>query len=271
MSKTTVQDQATTLRRLKTRSAPPVLAITSGKGGAGKTVLAVNLALRFAATGTRTLLIDLDPGLANIDVHMRLHANYTVDDVLAGRCEPEDAVLVGPSGLLVVPGGSAFESATHAHASRGEPARLLTLLASILTTIDLVILDTGAGIGPWVIGALELADHSIVVTQPDPASVTDAYAIIKLSRRLQPNRTPALAINRVRDKREALLTATRLRKIAARFLSCEPELLGWLHEQPQITNSVKNQLPFLLDLPTAHRSVLDLGGLHARIAGRVQL
>lgn len=269
-------DQATTLRRMTARPETvrgqlPVLAVTSGKGGVGKTVLAVNLALRFAATGTRTLLIDLDPGLANVDVHMRLAAPRTVDDILAGRCTAEEAVLVGSRGLMIIPGGNLTGPRADSALARERngPARLLEAIGPLTSSVDMVILDTGAGIGPWVLGALEACTRALVVTQPDPASCTDAYGVIKISHSLRNDSVPGLAINRVRDKREALLTATRLRKVSKQFLGFEPELFGWLHDQPDVTTSVRNQVPFLLDLPTSHRAVLDLAGIQARLAGRI--
>ena len=270
------RDQAETLRqRVRPKrdpKHPPILAITSGKGGVGKTVISVNLALRLAQSGKRVLLIDLDPGLANIDVHLRLHAQHCVDDVLQGNCEAEDAILVGPAGLWIVPGGSL---STRADAAPSEPrdrlgpARLIERLERVLPSIDLVILDTGAGVGPWVEGALELADKTIVVTQSDPASVTDAYALIKLGARLRPDSKPSLTINRVQSREEALRTATRLRKVAKRFLGFEPDLLGWLHDQPSVTQSVHQQRPFSLELAPDHRAMRDLATLAARTAGLV--
>ena len=269
-------DQAETLRkRVRPRRDPkraPILAITSGKGGVGKTVISVNLALRLAQSGKRVLLIDLDPGLANVDVHLRLHAERCVDDVLQGHCEAEDAILVGPAGLWIMPGGSLStrpNSAPHEPRDRLGPTRLIERLERVLPSIDLVILDTGAGVGPWVEGALELADKTIVVTQSDPASVTDAYALIKLGARLRPDSQPSLTINRVQNREEALRTATRLRKVTQRFLGFEPELLGWLHDHASVTKSVQQQRPFALEMSPDHRAMRDLVTLAARASAVV--
>jgi flagellar biosynthesis protein FlhG len=277
-------DQASTLRLLSGQKkegqrndplpvkSPKILALASGKGGTGKTVLSVNLAFQFQRMGLKVLLVDVDPGLANIDVHLRLQAKKTTRDLIEGKCSAEETVLIGPNGLWIVPGGN---MGTHHGDSDESPStadpynpkamdKLLQALRPLLSKIDLVLLDTGAGIGPWVLRAVEHADQTLIVTQSDPASVTDAYAFLKLARRRRPDRSPALIVNRVSDKREALLTASRLRKVAKRFLSFEPELAGWLHEDERIDLSVKNQVPLSLALETQDSLYLDLAGCAAK-------
>ena len=269
-------DQAATLRdyamRRESGPTPPVFAIASGKGGVGKTVLSVNLALRLAKSGTRVLLVDLDPGLANIDVHLRLTPRFTVHDLIADRCKAEEAVLVAANGLLLVPGGSMSSGSDEEapeSARREEPHEILQKLAPLFPHVDVILLDTGAGLGPWVLGALDIADERIVVTQPDPASVTDAYALIKMLRRSHADAEPELVINRVRDRGEAMLTATRIRGVAKRFLGFEPELLGWLREATAITFSIRNQTPFANELKDTHPAMQDLSGIVAKLLTRI--
>jgi flagellar biosynthesis protein FlhG len=272
----TSSDQANTLRQLglsrAARGRPPIVAIASGKGGVGKTVLSVNLALRLARSGTRVLLVDLDPGLANIDVHLRLTPRFTVHDLLESRCSAEEAVLVASNGLLLVPGGShSVEGSTALSETnrRDEPREILERLEPLFSHVDIVLLDTGAGLGPWVMGALDIADQQIVVTQPDPASVTDAYALLKTLHRSHPDARPELVVNRVQDRGEAMLTATRIRGVTKRFLGFEPELLGWLREASAVTFSIRNQTPFALSLREHHPVMLDLAGICARVISRV--
>ncbi len=250
---------------------PKILALASGKGGTGKTVLSVNLAFQFQRMGLKVLLVDVDPGLANIDVHLRLQATRTTRDLLEGKCSAEEAVIIGPKGLWIVPGGNmGTQGETGEQATTTDPYnpkamdQLLQALRPLFSKIDIVLLDTGAGIGPWVLRAVEHADQTLIVTQPDPASVTDAYALLKLARRRRPDRAPALIVNRIRDKREALLTASRLRKVAKRFLSFEPDLAGWLHEDERIDLSVKNQVPLSLALSSEDPLYLDLAGCAAK-------
>ncbi|PIE22954.1 MAG: ATPase [Planctomycetota bacterium] len=276
MSTILPSDQAATLRNYaKHRESghrPPVFAIASGKGGVGKTVLSVNLALRLAKSGTRVLLVDLDPGLANIDVHLRLSPRYTVHDLLEDRCKAEEAVLVAAGGLLLVPGGSlssTYGSDAPESARQEEPRRILSKLTPLFPHVDVILLDTGAGLGPWVRGALDIADERIVVTQPDPASVTDAYALLKMLRGSHADARPELLINRVRDRGEAMLTATRIRGVAKRFLGFEPELLGWLREATAVTFSIRNQTPFANELKDSHPAMQDLSGIVAKLLAKL--
>lgn len=276
-------DQAATLRSraasaLSSQStlhrSARVLAISSGKGGAGKTIVAVNLALRFARSGLRTLLVDLDPGLANVDVHMRLHAKWDADDLLADKCSALDAILVADCGLRVLPGGRASEAQRPARDGERDaqgPRRLLGILGDEVQDLDVIVLDTGAGIGPWVRGALEVADCNLVVTQSDPASVTDAYTVLKVASQLRVANNTGLVVNRVREKREAMLTASRLRKVTQQFLDEHPKFFGWIHERNEISDSVHHQLPFVLQLGEHHAATLEVAALAAKIADHMKL
>ncbi len=249
-------DQAAALRDLAARARrsagrrPALIAVTSGKGGAGKTVLSVNLALEFAGAGLRCLLVDLDPGLANVDVHLRLRATHTVFDVLRGEVSFEDALIEGPRGLTILPGGT-LEDQSGGDLVDGAPRQLFGALGRPAAGAEVVVIDCGAGLGPWVRRALVEADLNLVVTQPDPASVTDGYAVCKLAASLGARAFPALVVNRARTREEAFLTATRLRKVARRFLGLEPEFAGFLPESAAVTRSVRHQLPVLLASPPA--------------------
>lgn len=287
MSSMLQKDQATSLRNLATRERavpirPPVVCVTSGKGGAGKTVMSVNLALHLAARNKRVLLVDLDPGLANVDVHMRLRARFHIEDILNHRVSAQEAVIVAANGLWIIPGCSASRTVSHTisqgaseekidslYQSRFGPRRVLEALEPLYSKVDMIILDTGAGLGPWVLGSLELTDHCLTITQPDPASVTDAYALLKICHNFGFTCTQSLIVNRVRDKREALITASRLRKVAKRFLDFEPGLLGWLHDLPEVTRSVKEQSPFVTELPGHHQAKKDLAWIAARVMEQV--
>lgn len=280
MMHASAEHQAKTLAELSRKRAmqplptAKILTVCSGKGGVGKTVVAVNLALRFAATGLRTLLIDLDPGLANVDVHMRLTSRYDVDDILEEACQPEEALLVADRGLHVLPGGRASEAERARLLSIREasgPRRLLEAMSRFLRTIDVVVLDTGAGLGPWVQGAIAVADRTLVVTQSDPAAVTDAYGAIKVAHALRPDREAALLVNRVANKDEAILTATRLRKVASQFLGFRPEFFGWMHDHAAVVTSVRDQLPFALRLDDQHPTQRELAAISARLADALEL
>ena len=225
-------------------AAPPWLAVTGGKGGVGKTLVAVNLALLAARAGYRTLLADLDPGLANADVHLRLAPRWTLDDLAAGACSPAEAIAPGPAGLAVLAGRSG-STALAGDGATSAVAAAHAALARAARGFDLVVCDTGAGIGPAVLGTLERAALALLVTTPDPAAATDAYALCKLL--LQRGRpAPHLVVNRVRDREHALRTSARLSSIAQRFLGATLPFAGWLRTETGLERSVAHQRPFAL-------------------------
>jgi flagellar biosynthesis protein FlhG len=216
----------------------PVVAVTGAKGGVGKTVLAVNLALLLARKGLRTLLVDLDPGCGNVDVHLRCAPTHTLDDVLEGRCDAERALCEGPSGLRILTGRSGSPTLTDM-----DQARLaLGIVGQLAQLFDVVICDTGAGIGPAVIETAQRATLVLGATTPDPSAVTDAYALCKvLHQRGLP--VPRLVVNRARNRQDAMLTATRLRTVCRRFLAADCELLGFVTDDPRIEASCREQRP----------------------------
>lgn len=238
-------DQAHGLRRPAADAAapPPLLAITGAKGGVGKTLLSVNLALLLARAGHRTLLVDLDPGLGNVDVHLRLSPLLSIEDLARGSCTVAEALLDGPSGLRVLCGRSGSPALAN-----GDPALLQGVLAAVdraAAGFDVVVADTGAGIGPCVLAVAERADLVLSVTTPEPASLTDTYALGKLlHQRGRP--LPRLCVNRVRSRDEAMRTAGKLATVCRKFLAAECQLLGWLQRDPLLELSVAEQRPFAL-------------------------
>jgi len=274
-------DQAATLRRLvaeKQGRHTPVLAIASGKGGAGKTLLSVNLALELASRGRRILLVDLDPGLANVEVHLRLPQGPRLCEVLEGSLPLEKAYVESAFGLKLLGGGHLSSlSSTELHnelphlGSADSPRRILDLVRRGRERFDLILLDAGAGLGPWVRQTLAEADHALLVTQPDPASVTDAYALQKLCHIDQFSCTTSLFVNRAKDREEALLTATRLRSVTRRFLDLEPELTGWFLDDPEIAASIHTQVPFRLGLAPDTPARRSLASLAATLLARLPL
>ena len=224
---------------------PPVVAVVSGKGGVGKTVLSVNLSIQLARAGYVPLLVDLDPGLANADVHLRLAPRATLKDVLEGRARARDCVVQGPGGMRFLPGGCGAAEMASLGLERSQ--WLWTEIRQAFAGSGIVILDTGAGIGPGPMAAAARADHVIVVTTPEPPAVTDAYALFKLLLQGGLGGRTSLVINEVASATEAMQTAGKLRTVASRFLGGEmPELLGWLSTDGTVPESVRRQKPFLL-------------------------
>ncbi len=247
----------------------PLLAVAGGKGGVGKTLLAVNLAILAQRAGYRTLLVDLDPGLANIDVHLRLSPSLTLEELAQDLCRPRDAMLAGPADITVLPGrsGSSWLAAGDADSVQ----KIHAAVKRAAQGFDLVIADCGAGIGPLALGTVACAALTLAVTTPDPAAVTDAYAFAKLVT-MRGSPLPRLAVNGCRSKEEGMRTATRLAAVSERFLGRKLELSGTVRRDAQLERSVLVQRPFaaygsgpaLEDLQALSASTLSLLPLRTR-------
>ena len=245
----------------------PFLLFTGGKGGVGKSTLTADLGVLLAGRGLRVLLVDLDLGLANLDVLLRLSTSYTLEDALEGKCTFADCVVSGPEGVHVLPAGSGNADMGRPDAERREA--VLGAVRELAQAYDLVLGDTAAGIGHDVLAFAAAADHVFVVTTPSPAALTDAYGLIKAldtwgfeSGNEVP--TPELVVNRVAGLEEAERTALRLRGVCERFLCRRPRTAGWV--------------PFSAEIPRAQRSAgtSPLGGPKSlyqsclqRLGGRV--
>jgi flagellar biosynthesis protein FlhG len=158
-----------------------VIAVTSGKGGVGKTAVAVNLSLALAELGRRVVLLDADLGLSNIGVLLGVTPRYTLADLLEGRCELADVMMPVPGGVHIVPAASGVQSL--AHLSPAQYAGLIQVFSDIADTLDVLVIDTASGVGESVVSFVRAAQQVLLVVCDEPASITDAYALIKLLNR----------------------------------------------------------------------------------------
>jgi flagellar biosynthesis protein FlhG len=227
----------------RTPKPAPWVAVSGGKGGVGKTLLAVNLALLIARAGYRALLVDLDPGLANVDVHLRLAPRFTVEDLASGLCTPKAAILEGPGGLSVLAGRSG--SVKLASGDQEFLEATMDAVTRAAHGFDVVICDTGAGIGPAVLATADRASLVLAVTTPEPSSLTDTYAMCKVLHRAGVP-LPSLVVNRARSREDAMRTAGRLSTVCERFLGQGTALVGWLHSNSMLELSILDQRPFSL-------------------------
>jgi flagellar biosynthesis protein FlhG len=230
-------------RVLRPRKPSPWIAVSGGKGGVGKTLVAVNLAILMTRAGYRALLVDLDPGLANVNVHLRLAPEFTVEDLAAGACSAEAAIVEGPAGLHVIAGRSGSP-----RLASGDLEFLEATMGAVSRAakdFDVVICDTGAGIGPAVMATAERADLVMAITTPEPSSITDTYAMCKVLHTAG-RPLPSLVINRVRSREDAMRTAGKLSTVCERFLGHGTGVLGWLQSNPMLERSVLDQRPFSL-------------------------
>ncbi|MCA8977632.1 MAG: AAA family ATPase [Planctomycetes bacterium] len=225
------------------RRGAPWVAIAGAKGGVGKTTLSVNLAILMAKAGYRTLLADLDPGCGDIGVHLRLAGRKDLDDAAAGDCSLREAVIDGPVGISVLLGKTGST-----HLLGGDSAALsamLDQLDEIAGDFDVVIADTGAGIGPATIAVTERAELVLAVTTVDAPALTDTYALTKvLHRRGQP--LPHLVINRTRSHDDGARAAQKLTAVTQKFLGAPLPLCAWVCDDGLLELSVSDQRPLAL-------------------------
>lgn len=244
-----VDDQAAALRHLTGEKfrGPRVLAITSGKGGVGKTNLAVNLSLALRQLGRRVTLVDLDLGLANVDILLDVTPRYNLASVIAGSRSISEVAVETPEGLRLIPGASGIEKL--ANLTDGERARLIESFEELHRSTDVIVFDTGAGISKNTTGFLAAADDVVVVTTPEPTAVLDAYAVIKLLSNQADRGQVSLVVNMAADRAEAERFAQGIAGTAYRMLNTYVEKLGYVLADPAVPRAVRMRRPLLSAFP----------------------
>lgn len=236
MSETRV-DQATGLRRM---SRPVrVVAITGGKGGVGKTNVSVNLAVALAKQGQRVMLLDADLGLANIDVLLGLHPTHNLAHVIKGERSLEEVIVPGPAGIQIVPAASGVQSM--ARLGPLEHAGLIKAFSDVSTNLDVLLIDTAAGISDSVISFTRAAQEVLVVVCDEPASITDAYALIKVLSRDHHLQRFHLLASMARSVQEGRELYDKLAKVTNQFLDVTLEFFGVVPYDDYLRKAVKKQ------------------------------
>lgn len=241
--------QTAGLRRAAHPGPVQVIAVTGGKGGVGKTSVSVNLATALATTGRRVMLLDGDLGLANVDVFLGLSARYTMAHVLSGERTLEEVILESPHGIQVVPGASGV--ADMANLSAAGHLGLVQAFSTLSARVDVMIVDTSAGISHSVMQFSQAAQHVLVVVCDEPASMTDAYALVKvLSRHHDVSRFRVLA-NMVRSPGEGEVLFEKLQRVTSRFLDVTLEYVGEIPEDPYLRRAIREQRPVVGAFPSS--------------------
>ena len=247
-----------------------IIAITSGKGGVGKTFVSANLAAALTRRGLRVLVLDADLGLANLDVVLNLHPSTTLHDVFTGQASLEQATLDAPGGFKVLLAGSGLVEYSRLTPEVRE--LFVEVLAAVRPHFDHVLIDTGAGISDVVLYAVSLADEVLVVATPEPTSLTDAYATIKVLALQQGRSATLLAVNQSGRTGEGRGVAQQLQTVIERFVrlpdgqSVQLAYLGEIPTDASVRDAVQRRQLLMLTYPgsKAAQAIMQLAN---RLAG----
>lgn len=231
-----------------------VIAITSGKGGVGKSNLAVNMAIAYAQLGKKVILIDGDLGMANVNVLLSVVPKYNLLQVINKQKTMQEIILDSEYGIKFIAGANGFSKI--ANLSKDELDYFATQFSS-LSNADIIIIDTGAGISNNVLSFVAASDEVYVVTTPEPTAITDAYGMIKIITTEIEDReiNIQLLVNRVHSAEEGKRIADRIISIVGQFLNYKVNYVGFVYEDPAVQNSVIRQKPFIVVAPQSKPSM----------------
>jgi flagellar biosynthesis protein FlhG len=248
-------DQAATLRSLVAaprRPAPQpcplrVIAVTSGKGGVGKTNISANLAVLAAKMGKRVLVIDADLGLANVEIVFGLKPRYHMGDLISSSISIEDVLIEAPHGVKILPAGSGVQSLTQL--SPEDKLRFIAALEPVQDKFDVVLVDSGAGIGDNVLFFVSAAQEALLVVSPEPTSLVDAYATVKVLSQQAGVKHFNVIINPVIEELPAREIFHKLTQVTSRFLSAKVRHLGYVPRDENLHRAIMAQRPLVDAFP----------------------
>ena len=258
-----MNDQAEMLRKIvdKMKNANPdiegipdtigrtarTITITSGKGGVGKTSVTVNLAIALSRMGLRVVILDVDFGLANIDLLFGITPKYTLVDLIRDEKNIFEVLTDGPNNIKFLSGGSGVEELIHL--DRKQLRKFVGNIALLDKLYDVILIDTGAGLSQHVMSFVMAADEVVLVTTPEPTSMTDAYALVKMVSRRDRKKRIHILVNKAESVKEAEEIANKLSVVSEKFLSLKLLKLGYILYDDTVTKSVKMQKPFCISHP----------------------
>jgi flagellar biosynthesis protein FlhG len=253
-------------------TAAPAFAITSGKGGVGKTNVVANLATALMLKRKRVMVIDADLGLANLDLFLGVKPRYTLADFFTGAASLGEIITVNRQGILLLPGASGVQQITAL--SHGQKLALLTELDALTHEVDLVLVDTGSGISDAVTYFSTASQEIVVVVTPEPSSLTDAYALLKVLACTHHEKRFRILANNVSGEAEARRLFDTLSRTALRFLNASLDLLGWIPRDPRLARAVAHAQMVVdqaLDAPSARAFLAIADRLLESIAAGVKV
>ncbi len=242
-------DQAAGLRKSVAERPVRVIAITGGKGGVGKTVVSINVAMALAAQNRRVVLMDADLSLANIDVCLGLQAERNLSHVMEGSCTLDDIILDGPGGIKVVPASSGVKQLSDT--TPAQNSGLIWAFSEMSTPVDDLVIDTAAGIVDSVIRFSAAAQEVVVVVCDEPASITDAYALIKVLSRDHGVKKFNILSNKTRGAVDGRQLFAKLSAVAERFLDVNLAYVGHVPQDSSIRKSIQRQCAVVDQYPTS--------------------
>ncbi|MDE6874062.1 MAG: MinD/ParA family protein [Lachnospiraceae bacterium] len=274
-------DQAEQLRKLvkqqnssQKKNIARVITVTSGKGGVGKSSISVNLAIGLARAGKRVIVMDVDFGLANIEVMLGIRPEYNLADMMFRGKTLREVITKGPEGIGFISGGSGIHELTKL--TREQIVNLTMRLVELDELADVIIIDTGAGIADAVLEFVAASTEVLLVATPEPTSITDAYALLKtLNRKSEfstENTSIKMIANRVTSENEGRELFEKINVVVAKFLDFHLEYLGNIPQDEQVSKAIIRQKPIILSAPNSeagkaiHELAEKLGGICVPVA-----
>lgn len=237
------------LRQLQANLPVQVIAVTGGKGGIGKTSVSINLAMALSQQHKKILLLDADLGLGNVDIALGLDIHKNLAHVMRGECDLEEIIVKGPGDISIIPSASGIPAM--ANLTLAEQTGLIHAFSTLTQDVDLLLVDTAAGIHEHVINFAHAAHHVVIVTCNEPASIADSYALIKVLNRERHLHQFRILANMVRDDMEGLELFYKVRRVTDQFLDVQLEYVGAIPSDEYVQKANRLQKPLVLQYPNA--------------------
>ena len=264
-------DQAESLRKLinneeqeNSKAATKIITVTSGKGGVGKSNFVVNLAISLQNKGKKVLIFDADLGMGNDDVLMGLYPKHNIFDIIYSDLEIKDVIIEGTNGVSLIPAGSALSKAQEL----GEDEKKLFIeKLGTLDEYDYILMDTGAGVNKDVLSFIAASEELIIITTPEPTSLTDGYSLVKATDHYKLKTKAKIIVNKAFTKEEGQETYNKFDRAVRKFLKIDVEYLGCILEDRKLVQSVRQQKPFIILYPNCDAS-MDIETIAMKLIGQ---
>ncbi|AZV55976.1 MinD/ParA family protein [Clostridium sp. AWRP] len=257
------EDKNTRKEKVPSRKEPRIITVTSGKGGVGKSNFVVNVSIALQKMKKKVLIFDADMGMGNDDVLMGCLPKYSVYDAIFKNKDIEEVIIEGPFGVKLLPGGRGVSKIADITKSQKEE---FIKKVSLLGDFDYIILDTGAGINRDVLGFVACCQELIIITTPEPTSLTDAYSLAKAVSYFKLNDFVQVIINKATNVQEGEKTFNKFKSVVDKFLNVDIKYLGCILEDKKLVQAVRNQVPFLINYPNSQASK-DINLIASKLSG----